>query len=58
MAMALTIAVLGFVYCFGVVLITHYMAERIRAHPRFSSLLQKVAGLCLIGFGFKMVLTK
>lgn len=57
-AMALTIAVLGFLYCFGVVLITHYMAERIRAHPRISSLLQKVAGLCLIGFGFKMVLTK
>jgi leucine efflux protein len=56
--MALTIAVLGFVYCFGVVLVTHFMAERIRANPTVSGLLQKVAGLCLIGFGLKMVLTK
>jgi threonine/homoserine/homoserine lactone efflux protein len=57
-AMALTIAVLGFVYCFGVVLVTHFMAERIRAHPKFSSLLQKLAGVCLIGFGLKMVIAK
>jgi threonine/homoserine/homoserine lactone efflux protein len=56
--MALTIAVLGFIYCFGVVLITHFMAERIRANPRFSGFLQKLAGVCLIGFGFKMVLAK
>ena len=34
------------------------MAERIRANPRVSGLLQKAAGLCLIGFGLKMVLTK
>jgi threonine/homoserine/homoserine lactone efflux protein len=56
--MALTIAVLGFAYCFGVVLVTHFMAERIRANPTVSGLLQKAAGLCLIGFGLKMVLTK
>jgi leucine efflux protein len=56
--MALTIAVLGFVYCFGVVWVTHNMAERIRAHPKLSSGLQKLAGLCLLGFGFRMVLAK
>ena len=56
--MALTIAVLGFVYCFGVVLITHTMAERLRANPRVTSALQKFAGLCLIGFGLKMVIAK
>ena len=56
-AMALTIAVLGFTYCFGVVWVTHTMAERLRASPRFSGGLQKLAGLCLIGFGLKMVLT-
>jgi threonine/homoserine/homoserine lactone efflux protein len=56
--MALTIAVLGFVYCFGVVLITHTMAERFRANPRLTGALQKLAGLCLIGFGFKMVIAK
>jgi threonine/homoserine/homoserine lactone efflux protein len=56
--MAFTIAVLGFFYCFGVVLITHNMAERIRANPKFSGLLQKVAGLFLIGFGIKLALGK
>jgi threonine/homoserine/homoserine lactone efflux protein len=56
--MALTIAALGFAYCFGVVLVTHFLAERIRANPKVSGGLQKAAGLCLIGFGLKMVLTK
>jgi leucine efflux protein len=56
--MALTIAVLGFAYCFGVVLVTHFMAERVRANPKVSGGLQKLAGLCLIGFGLKMVFTK
>jgi leucine efflux protein len=57
-AMALSIALLGFVYCMGVVLVTHFMAERIRAHPKASGLLQKLAGVCLIGLGLKMVLAK
>jgi threonine/homoserine/homoserine lactone efflux protein len=56
--MAVTIAALGFAYCFGVVWVTHNMAERIRAHPKLSSGLQKMAGLCLIGFGLRMVVAK
>ena len=56
--MALTIAVLGFLYCFGVVLITHFMAERLRANPAVSGFLQKLAGVCLIGFGLKLAFTK
>ena len=56
--MAVTIAVLGFLYCFGVVLITHTMAERIRANPKMSGLLQKLAGVCLIGFGLKLAVGK
>jgi threonine/homoserine/homoserine lactone efflux protein len=56
--MAANIAVLGFVYCFGVVLITHTMADRIRANPVVSGFLQKLAGLCLIGFGLKLALGK
>ena len=56
--MAATIAVLGFLYCIGVVLITHYMAERIRANVNLSGALQKLAGLCLIGFGVKLALSK
>ena len=56
--MALTIAGLGLAYCLGVVLLTHFMAERIRANRKVSGFLQKLAGLCLIGFGLKMVLAK
>ena len=56
--MAVNIAVLGFLYCFGVVLITHNMAERIRANPRISGLLQRLAGACLIGFGLKLAMGK
>ena len=56
--MAMTIAVLGFIYCITVVLITHYMAERIRANPRVTDGLQKIAGVFLIGFGVKLALGK
>ena len=56
--MAVTIAVLGFMYCFGVVVITHTMAARIRANPKVSGHLQKIAGLFLIGFGLKLALGK
>jgi threonine/homoserine/homoserine lactone efflux protein len=56
--MAATIAILGFLYCITVVLITHYMAERIRANPRVTDVLQKVAGVFLIGFGVKLALGK
>ena len=53
-AMALTVAVLAFVYCFGVVLLTHFLAERMRANPKVSGALQKLAGVFLIGFGMRL----
>ena len=56
--MAATIAVLGFIYCIAVVLITHFMAERIRANPQVTNVLQKTAGVFLIGFGVKLALGK
>ena len=56
--MAVNIAVLGFLYCFGVVLITQRMATRLRANPKVSGFLQKIAGLFLIGFGLKLALGK
>ena len=56
--MAATIAALGFVYCMSVVLITHYMAERIRTNPQVTSVLQKSAGVFLVGFGVKLALGK
>lgn len=56
--MALTVAVLAFIYCFAVVLLIHFLAERLRASPRVSSALQKFAGFCLLGFGLKLALAR
>lgn len=57
-AMATTIAALTFAYGLVVTLLTHHLAERLRANVRITQGLQKFAGLCLIGFGVKLVLTK
>ena len=56
--MAATIAALTFAYGLIVVLLTHRFAERLRANPKVSGALQKIAGLFLIGFGVKLVLSR
>ena len=56
--MAATIAALTFAYGLIVVLLTHRLAERLRASPKMSSRLQKLAGLFLIGFGVKLALSR
>ena len=56
--MAATIASLTFLYGAVVVLLTHFLAERLRANPKISSGLQKLAGLFLIGFGVKLALSR
>ncbi len=53
-AMALTIATLTFLYGLGATLLTHFLAERLRANPRISATLQKLAGVFLIAFGVKL----
>lgn len=57
-AMAATIAALTFLYGLGVTLLTHHLAERLRANPRISGGLEKLGGLFLIGFGVKLALSK
>jgi leucine efflux protein len=57
-AMALTIALLTFAYGLVMVLLTHHLAERMRANPAVSGWLNRVAGLFLLGFGVKLVLSK
>jgi leucine efflux protein len=56
--MAATIAALTFTYGLTVVLLTHYLAERMRANPMISGTLEKLAGLFLIGFGVKLALSR
>ncbi len=56
--MALTIAVLGFSYCLVLVTLTHTLAERLRANPLITTALEKLAGVFLIGFGIKLVVSR
>jgi leucine efflux protein len=56
--MALTIAMLTFAYGLIAVLLTHYLAERLRASPVISQLLEKMAGLFLLGFSVKLAVTR
>jgi leucine efflux protein len=57
-AMALTIAGLTLAYCFTVIILTHTLAERMRANPRITQVLNKLAGVFLIGFGVKLAISK
>ena len=56
--MALTIALLTFAYGLSMVLLTHFLAARMRANRTISRALQKVAGLFLIGFGIKLAVSR
>ena len=56
--MAATIAALTFLYGLGMTLLTHHLAERMRANPKVGQVLEKVAGIFLVGFGIKLALSK
>ncbi len=56
--MAATIAALTLVYGLVVVLLAHHLAERVRANPLATIMLNKIAGALLIGFGLKLALFK
>ncbi|MFT5934774.1 MAG: leucine efflux protein [Hydrogenophaga sp.] len=57
-AMAATVAVLTFGYGLGATLLTHFLAERLRANPQITRVLEKSAGVFLIGFGIKLAISK
>ncbi|PHY08063.1 MAG: lysine transporter LysE [Alcaligenaceae bacterium] len=56
--LATTIAVLAFAYGVLAALLTHFFAARMRSNPRFGFLLEKLAGLCLLGFGARLVFSR
>ena len=56
--MALTIASLTFAYGLTVVLLTHFLAARMRANPSISRTLEKLAGILLLAFGVKLALSR
>ena len=57
-AMAATIAALTFLYGLAAVLLTHQLAERLRSKPSITTLLNKIAGICLLGFGIRLALSR
>ena len=56
--MAATIAVLTFAYGLAATLLTYFLAERLRANPRVTTTLEKLAGVFLIGFGVKLAISR
>lgn len=54
--MAVTIMLLTLIYGLIVVLLTYFLAERLRANPTVSRWLERLAGMCLVGFGVKLTL--
>ena len=56
--MAATIAALTFAYGLVVVLLTHFLAERMRANPRNGRMQEKTAGVFLIGCGIMLDTSK
>jgi len=54
--MAATIAALTLLYGLGATLLTHFLAERMRANPMVGRILEKLAGLFLLGFGIRLAL--
>lgn len=56
--MATTIAGLTLAYGLAVVLLVHFLAERVRANPIVTVMLNKLAGVLLIGFGLKLAFFK
>jgi threonine/homoserine/homoserine lactone efflux protein len=56
--MAATIAALTFLYGLTSTLLTHFLAERVRANPVISRVLEKIAGLFLVGFGIKLAISR
>ncbi len=55
-AMAVTIAALTLGYGLVVVLLAHYLSERMHANPLLGQALHKIAAVLLIGFGLKLAL--
>jgi len=56
--LAATIAALTLLYCLVAIMLTHFLAERLRTNRHISFVLEKIAGLCLVGFGLRLALTR
>jgi len=53
--MALTIAVITAVYCLTLCAMANAVARQVRAHQRLAKALERLAGVFLIGFGWRLL---
>ncbi|WP_326534374.1 LysE family transporter [Pseudorhodoferax sp.] len=53
-AMAVTIAVITAAYCLTLCVFANAVSAKVRAHQRLARLLERVAGVFLIGFGIRL----
>ena len=53
-AMALTIAAISTAYCVTLISIAHVIKSKVSANTQIGRWVQKVAGVCMIGFGLKL----
>lgn len=53
--MALTIAVITAVYCLTLCAMANAVAQQVRAHRRLAKALERLAGVFLIGFGWRLL---
>lgn len=53
-AMALTIAVISAAYCLTLCLLAGAVSRQVKAHCQAAEVLERLAGLCLVGFGLKL----
>jgi threonine/homoserine/homoserine lactone efflux protein len=54
-AMAVTIAVITAAYCLTLCAFATAISEKVKHHQRIARLCQRLAGLCLIGFGLRLI---
>jgi threonine/homoserine/homoserine lactone efflux protein len=57
-AMAATIALIAAAYCLTLVCLARAVAARVRAHRRLARAFERIAGLCLLGFGLRLALLR
>ena len=57
-ALTLTSGVLMILYGLISVMLTYFLAARFRSNPMLGRALEKIAGLCLVGFGIRLAFSK
>jgi leucine efflux protein len=57
-AMAVTIAVITALYCLSLCALANRVAGTVREHRSLAKMLERAAGVLLIGFGIKLAITK